>query len=349
MTTLVVMEIPYLIAEAGVNHEGDLETALEMVHAVSRAGWNAIKFQTYTADTLASKDFSSAYWDTNEEPETSQYRLFGKFRSLSADDYQRIREECEKCGIDFLTTYFALDDMLSFGASLKFVKIASADLTNVPLLRTAASVNTNLLLSVGAATDEEISFAVKTLKLSNGNVGVTLLHCILNYPTSVTDANLFRIPHLQKVFPDQRIGYSDHTKYEIGSPNASVLAAALGASVIEKHFSLDVTKRGNDHYHSANESGLASLREQIETNCLLFGNDSTDIIEIQQLAREQARRRIFTARQLPLGHIIAPEDIIPLRGSLGLSAREWDRVIGAETNKELATGEPVLDSDLRDS
>lgn len=337
---------PYLIAEAGVNHEGDLEVALEMVRAVARSGWNAIKFQTYTAEKLASKNHSRAYWDTTEEPETSQFKLFSKFRALSETDYDAIRQECARHSVEFLTTYFSIDDMLTFGKALRFVKVASADISNVPLLRAAGSVSREILLSVGAASDEEIEFAVNTLRAVNSKIEITLLHCILNYPTAVNNANLFRIPHLFRTFPGLKVGYSDHTKFVPGSPNASVLSVALGATVIEKHFSLDLTKSGNDHYHSADESGLKEIRERIDVVCELVGDESNDVLAIQKQAREEARRRVFSKHPLPRGHKITEDDVIPLRGSMGLSASLWDSIIGSVTRREIGAGDPLLETDI---
>lgn len=332
---------PYLIAEAGMNHEGSMDLAKEMIHAASDSGWDAIKFQTYSADELASASSSPAYWDTNLEPETSQHRLFSKFRKFTPDEHDELEELAKSIQIDFLTTFFYENDLREFGAKYRYVKIASADITNVPLLRAAASTGKPVLLSCGAANDKEIESALEILSFA-GCMEITLLHCVLNYPTQPQNANLWRIQDLVKFNHVQEVGYSDHTPYD---PNQNVftpaIAVALGATVIEKHFTLDRTRPGNDHYHSADPEGLFLIRKQIESTIELLGESNSDFLMSQDLAIQNARRRIFSSRALQAGEILRGADLIPLRASFGIEVVLWDTVIGRKLNRSVQAGEPI--------
>lgn len=335
---------PYLIAEAGVNHEGSIETAIEMVRAVARSGWNAIKFQTYSAETLAAKTLSPSYWDTTEEEETSQFELFSKFRKFADSDFQLLRKEAQKNGVELLNTFFDHNELAAFGKDYPLVKIASADINNIPLLRVAASLGRPVLLSVGAATDKEIEKAKIELS-THGTELVIPMHCILNYPTREQDANLWRIPHLLKVSPT--VGYSDHTRYypeqAIFTPTVAVL---LGAKVIEKHFTLDRSLKGNDHYHSADEQGLQSMKEQIFQALGLKGQESSNFLSIQELARKNARRRIFVRSEVQEGQVIQEKSLVPLRANSGLSIDLWDQVVGTVAKRKLTPGSPLDIQDL---
>lgn len=335
---------PYLIAEAGVNHQGSIETAIEMVRAVARSGWNAIKFQTYSAETLAAKTLSPSYWDTKEESETSQFELFSKFRKFTDGDFQLLRKEADKNGVELLNTFFDHNELRAFGKEYPLVKIASADVNNLPLLRVAASLGRPVLLSVGAATDKEIEKAMTELS-TYGTKLVIPMHCVLNYPTREQDANLWRISQIKKVAPT--VGYSDHTRYHpdqsIFTPTVAVL---LGAKVIEKHFTLDRSLQGNDHYHSADEQGLKSMKEQILQALKLTGKESSDFLSGQDLARNNARRRIFVRSEVEEGQVIQEKSLIPLRANSGLSIDLWDEVIGRLAKKKLTPGSPLESQDL---
>lgn len=339
---------PYLIAEIGVNHEGNLDLARKMIDQVAESGWNAAKFQTYTADLLASKKYSSAYWDTNEEPETSQYELFRKFRPFTDEDYDTLRNHCESAGVDFLTTAFDAASMSKFAPTMPYVKIASADITNVPLLSQAASYGKHMLVSCGAASIDEITTAVEIAQHGGGEV--TLMHCILNYPTPVEKANLGSVLELKAKFPNLAVGYSDHTRYNPTSPlHPLVMAFLLGATVLEKHFTLDRTMAGNDHYHAADFAGLVSLKASIEEALLMFGTGIDESLTWQTIAREQARRRIFANKDIPKGSVLCAGDLVPLRASEGIPVSNWRAVIGSETSRFVAAGEPIRENDLQNN
>lgn len=332
---------PYLIAEIGVNHEGNLQTALEMIDSVCEAGWHAAKFQTYSADSLAAKDLSPAYWDTRAEPETSQYKLFSKFRAFTVEDYNQLELRCQSRGIDFLTTAFDRDSMAYFSKRLTRIKIASADLTNRPLVRQAAASGKPLILSCGAAAVSEIRNCVEDA-VDAGASDITLLHCVLNYPTQHSNANIEGVRQLMGEFPNLSVGYSDHTKY---SPDDRIqpcaLAFILGATIIEKHFTHNRDLPGNDHYHSADLEGLVRIREQIDAAHELLGSGLEAALDVQYLARENARRRIFAETDLEAGATITEQDLIPLRGNTGIEVVHWDEVVGSIATAYIGQGNPI--------
>ena len=249
------MNKPYVIAEAGVNFYDTaklrgvtpLEEAMHYVDKAKEAGIDAIKFQSYKANTIASKN-SPAYWDTTKETTQSQYELFTKFDSFGEEEYRALYEHCKKVGIDFMSTPFDyasadyLDDMVDI------YKISSSDLSNLPFITHIAKKGKPIYLSVGASYLSEVEQAVRTIR-ETGNNQIALLHCVLSYPCKNEDANLRIISTLKRIFPDITIGYSDHT---LPDDTMTILTTAylLGAEIIEKHFTLDKSLPGNDHYHA---------------------------------------------------------------------------------------------------
>lgn len=341
-------EFPYLIAEIGVNHEGNLQTALDMIDQVADAGWNAAKFQSYSAELLASKDFSHAYWDLTQEPEESQYKLFSKFKSFSLDDYEKLIARCKVRGIDFLTTAFDDAALVHFQTKMPYIKIASADITNVPLIRLAASSGRPLIISCGAASLEEIRSAIEIANLA-GNDEISLLHCVLNYPTETKNAQLQGILELKAEFPSYTIGYSDHTKYEPSSDiQPCVMAFIMGARIIEKHFTHDRSLQGNDHYHAADFDGLVTIRRHVLLALELLGSGLNQSLLTQEHSRAQARRRIFAKRPIPENAAIRAEDLIPLRGQEGIEIQHWDEVLTKRSAVKIEAEAPIVWSDLKE-
>ena len=201
--------LPYIIAEIGVNHEGSLKKAEELILLAKEGGADAVKFQTYKAETLASKN-SPAYWDTTKEKTKSQFQLFKKYDSFEKEDYVHLYNYSRNNGIDFLSTPFDLDSIDFLDSLIPFYKIASADINNLPFLRKIASKSKPVLLSTGASNTSEIDYAIDILK-SNGCDKIGILHCILNYPTADKNASLRMIENLKNNYNNFLIGYSDHT------------------------------------------------------------------------------------------------------------------------------------------
>ncbi len=327
---------PYVIAEIGVNHGGSLVIARQLIEQAARGGADAAKFQSYKADSLASKH-AAAYWDTNKEPTRNQHELFRKYDGFGPSEYRALARHCQVNGIDFLSTPFD-DEAVDFLDPLQsFYKIASADITNVPLLRRVAGKGKPVLLSTGASSLEEIRVALACLERA-GCPSVVLLHCILNYPTLNSDANLRMISGLIRTFPRHLVGYSDHTMPD-EAMTSLVAAHLLGAVVIEKHFTHDKNLPGNDHYHAMDVTDLARFVSSIDLIHTLLGPDEFKApIAAEEPSRRNARRSIALTRDVECGHRLEAPDLICLRAGAGLSAANWDDVIGRRTCRNLQRG-----------
>ena len=329
---------PYLILEAGVNHEGNLDRALEMVDAAAKVGAPMIKFQSYKADSLASRQ-SPAYWDQTEESSDSQHALFRKFDGLSVGDYVTLAKRCRERGIEFCTTAFDAAFVDGLAPYLNVFKVASADLTNVPLLRQIGSKGKPVIVSTGASEMSEIRNAVSILEEA-GATGIGLLHCVLEYPTQPKNANLLSIKVLQREFPDYTIGWSDHVKVTHGG--ASVIAAwGLGASIVEKHFTLDKSIPGNDHYHALDVSDAASLIEQLRYMSDLLGSETKTCLACESEARLQARRSLVAAREIECGTFITADMLVPKRPGNGISPERLDDIVGQVALRDIAVDEMI--------
>lgn len=324
---------PYVIAEIGVNHEGSLDKAKHLIDLAKEGGADAAKFQSYKADTLASKH-SPAYWDTTKEPTQSQHKLFQKYDNFGAEDYVVLADYCKKVGIDFLSTPFDDAAIEFLDPLMPFYKIASADLTNIPFLRKIAAKQKPIVLSTGASTLGEIDVAVETLTQA-GCQDVLLMHCILNYPTDNKNAHLNMIVGLQRAYPNRLIGYSDHTLPD-DAMTPLVTACLLGAVVIEKHFTNDKTLPGNDHYHAMDVHDLSRFIKLIDRVYTLLGPSNHKApIPAEEVARLNARRSIVLARNVAAGQILDAADLTYKRPGTGVSPLYWDDVVGRATTRSL--------------
>jgi N-acetylneuraminate synthase len=287
-----------VVAEAGVNHEGDLDTALQMVRKAAAAGAGAIKFQTYTASRLATRS-SRAYWDESEEPTESQFELFSRYDGFGEAEYGRIAEECAATDIDFSTSAFDVESIDWLDKLVAMFKIASGDITNVPLLARVARTGKPVLLSTGASTLDEIRTALEILD-REGSGEVAVLQCTLAYPTPTEFAAVGGLKELAAAFPGRTLGYSDHT---VPPDSFAVIAAAyaLGARVIETHFTLDRTRPGNDHYHSFEPAELAQLGEGLEQLRVLIGPPVKQVLPVEGPARIGARRSVVARVDIASG------------------------------------------------
>jgi len=336
--------LPYVIAEIGVNHEGSLEKAKELIILAKEGGADAAKFQSYKAETLASR-YSPAYWDITKEPTQSQFELFRKYDKFGETEYTVLAEFCRKTGIDFLSTPFDEGAVEFLYTLVPFYKIASADITNTPFLRKVANKGKTIVLSTGASTLGEIDTAVFELK-THGCDHLALLHCILNYPTAYEHAHLNMIEGLKKAYPELIIGYSDHTLPDEGM--LTLIAAYLkGARIIEKHFTHDKTLPGNDHYHAMDVYDLKKFRENLEKLSRLGGETHKHPIPTEGPARHNARRSIVLKRDMPAGTVIDETMITYKRPSHGISPLHWDEVIGKKTMKDLPEDHVLKWEDLQ--
>jgi N-acetylneuraminate synthase len=300
-----------------------------MIYEAKINGADVAKFQTYKAEKIAAK-FSPSYWDTSEEQTKSQIDLFKKFDSFGKDEFQELSSYCNEVDIEFMSTGFDIESVTYINDIVARHKIASADLTNIELIKTISFFNKPILLSTGASTLEEIDFSVKFIE-DLGIKSLTLLHCVLNYPTKNSNANLWMIHYLSEKYPNHTIGYSDHTKYNIDILTSSLM---LGATVIEKHFTLDKSLKGNDHYHAMDSKDLKHFINQLDEYQSFIGSSSSynDLINSQDVSRKNARRGVYFEKNVSKGNIIKKEDVKFLRPQLdGLSTFEFEKLIKSKS------------------
>jgi sialic acid synthase SpsE len=321
---------PYLIAEAGVNHEGDMELAQRLIVEAKEGGADAIKFQTYRADTIASKN-SPSYWDLTKEPTDSQYKLFQKYDKFWKNEYEVLKTHCDEVGIEFLSTPFDVESARFLNDMMDVFKISSSDLNNKPFVEFLCDFGKPIILSTGASYLYEVEQAVGWIERKQ--VPVSLLHCVLNYPTDDENANLAMILDLRRKFPELMIGYSDHTL-----PNDMKnleMATLLGARIIEKHFTHDKSLLGNDHYHAMDKEDLKSFLVRMDRMLRLLGDHRKKPLASEMVSRQNARRSLVAARAIPCGKVVEAEDLTWKRPGKGVDPREYDRLIGRKASENI--------------
>lgn len=334
-----------IIAEIGVNHEGSLERAKSLIDLAASAGADACKFQTYSAERLAAEHASPAYWDRSKEPTESQYELFSKLGTFKESDYATLASHCANVGVEFMSTPFDEEAAEFLNLYVSEFKIASADLTNVPLIEKVLSFQKPVIFSTGAASLDEIDETARLV--SNHADSISFMHCVLNYPTKLADANMRCITSLKaRLDPKFEVGYSDHVAPDSsGRMETLETAFLLGATVIEKHFTDDKSAPGNDHYHAMDVHDLKRFVGWMERASEMMG-DGIPNIEGQQVARENARRRIFYRSNLAAGHTLTTEDLIPLRANVGIEVSKWKETVGARLKTDVLEGAPALSDQL---
>ncbi|WP_420264240.1 N-acetylneuraminate synthase family protein [Candidatus Magnetominusculus dajiuhuensis] len=314
---------PYIIAEAGVNHEGSMDLAKRLIDDAKEGGANAIKFQTYRAHTIASKH-SPAYWDMAKEPTSSQYELFKKYDKFWKKECEELKRYCDRSDIGFMSTPFDVDAADFLNDLMDVFKISSSDITNKPFIDYICRFNKPVILSVGASYIYEVEEAISWIE-EHGN-SMALLHCILSYPTMDADANLGMIIDLKKRYPGKLIGYSDHTlPRDMKTLEAAVL---VGAAIIEKHFTYDKTLPGNDHYHAMDKVDLKLFNANLDRLFTLLGSFKKTSIPSEGLARLNARRSLVALRDIPIGKSIEEADITFKRPANGISPKFISEVVG---------------------
>lgn len=334
------MKKPYLIAEVGVNFYDTarvkdikpLEAAKEYIVEAKKAGADAIKFQSYKADTLVSKN-SPAYWDLSQEPTPTQHGLFQKHDSFNKEDYQMLADYCKEVGIDFMSTPFDYESVDYLEDMMSIYKISSSDLSNIPFIRYIAKKKKPIYLSVGASYISEVEQAVRAI-MEEGCTDICLMHCVLSYPTKNEDANLNGIKTLKRIFPNLKIGYSDHT---MPDKTMTILTTAylLGAEIIEKHFTLDKTLKGNDHYHAGDPEDFKIAVENFKLLEVIGGQEEKTVLDCEMVPRREARRSLVLTRDMKKGQVIKPEDIMVKRPGTGIKPEHLEIVLGREIKEDL--------------
>lgn len=321
---------PYIIAEIGVNHEGDMNLAKRLVSEAKEGGADAVKFQSYKAETLASKD-SPSYWDTNKEPTKSQYELFKKHDSFWIDEMRELKAYCDEQDIEFLSTPFDIESANFLNELMDVYKISSSDITNKPFIEFLCQFNKPIILSTGASDLYEIQEAVSWIEKYNNPLA--LLHCVLNYPTPDENANLGMILDLKEKFPNKIIGYSDHTLPK--DMKVCEMATILGSVIIEKHFTHDKTLPGNDHYHAMDKTDLRQLRDNLKRTSSILGGFKVEALEEEKLSRKNARRSLVASRDIEKGEVIQVKDLTYKRPAHGVSPKYIEDIIGKVTQVKI--------------
>jgi N,N'-diacetyllegionaminate synthase len=326
----------YTIAEAGANHEGDIEKAKKLIDSAKRAEADSIKFQTYTARNLVTKS-APKYWDDGIKNET-QYDVFKKLDSLSNEEWKIIFEYAKEKKISCFSTPFDEQSVdFLYSLNVPAFKIASADITHMPLIKKIAKKNLPIFLSTGMASIDEIHEAVNWIK-DCGNNQLVLMHCIISYPTKPEDANLQMISTLTKKFPNQIIGYSDHT---IGSliPAYSVF---YGAKCIEKHFTFDTSLDiSRDHRLSLDENGFNEMIKNIQIANISKGMNFRDSISAESDGLKYARRSIVSKVKILKGTKITNEMLAIKRPATGIFPKYVNDVIGSIAKQDIDEDIPI--------
>lgn len=327
-----------IIAEAGVNHNGSLDLAFRMVDAAAEAGADYIKFQTFKTESLVTAGCEAAgYQKKNAGARTQQEML--RSLELSYKDFRSLKDYCDKKGIGFLSTPFD-NESVEFIASLHpdFMKVPSGEITNLPYLRKIAKTGIPTIISTGMCTLEDIAKALEPFyKAGYSADKLILLHCTTQYPTPMEDVNLLAMLTLSKEF-NLPAGYSDHTR----GIEIPVAAAALGAVVIEKHFTLSRQMEGPDHKASLEPGELASMVKSIRNVEKALGDGKKEIKDSERLNILAARRSIVAKRHIPEGAVITEEDICAKRPASGISPMLWDSVVGSRALRSYSPDDPIL-------
>lgn len=325
---------PYLIAEIGVNHEGSMDLAKRLVDEAAQSGCDAVKFQSYKAGSLAAKE-SPSYWDLSQESTTSQYALFKKYDKFWKPEFEALKVYCDSVNIEFMSTPFDVESANFLNDLMPVFKISSSDINNKPFVEFIAGFNKPVILSTGAANLYEIERAVSWIERES--CPLALLHCVLNYPTDNSNANLGMIKGLQKKFPRNIVGYSDHTLP--GNMDVLQIATLLGARILEKHFTHDKTLPGNDHYHAMNHQDVERFKSDLECKMELIGAQDKRALTSEKPAIKNARRSLVANKSIVQGEMITREHLTWKRPASGISPAEIDTVLGATASKDILEDE----------
>ena len=323
-----------IIAEAGGNHNGSLKKAYKLVDIAKKAGADYVKFQTFKAETLVSKNAPKAKYQKKNVKKISHYELIKKLE-MSYDMHIKIIKYCKQKKIKFLSSPFCIDSFdLLRKFNLDFIKIPSGEITNLPLLRHIRKFNNDIILSTGMSNLNEIRKALKILK--NKSRKIILLHCNTEYPTPINDINLNAMRFLKKKFKLD-VGYSDHS---LGT-QVPIIAASLGAKVIEKHFTISKKMVGPDHVASLNPKELISMVKAIRSTEIILGKNKKFVSKSERKNILIARKSLFAARDIEKGEKFSLNNLVCLRPGSGISPINIDKVCKHKAKKKFLKGQLI--------
>lgn len=326
----------YIIAEAGVNHNGRLDLALQLCDAAKEAGVDAVKFQTWKTELIITKGTKKAeYQEKNLNNVDDQFTMLKKLE-LSYENFNIVKEHCDKIGIQFLSTADeteSLDFLLSLG--MPFIKLGSGDITNIPYLRYVAKCNKPVIISTGMANLAQTAIAYDTL-IESGAPDVSILHCTTNYPCPKDEVNLRALQTIKDAIKC-KVGYSDHTM----GVEIPIAAVAMGAEIIEKHFTLDRNMEGPDHKASLEPSELKYMVDCIRNIEDALGDGIKKPNKSEVEISKVVLKSIVAKCNIAKGDVITEDKIAVKRSDGGISATHWDVIVGTKAIKDYKIDEPI--------
>lgn len=333
---------PFIIAEAGINHNGELEKAFAMIEVAKKCGADAVKFQTFKAEEfIADPKQKYTYKSQGKKITESMLKMFKRYE-FSCGEWFAIKKKCDKEKIVFMSTpqnYSDLELLLKIG--IPAIKVGSDDFTNTSLLKSYAKTKLPIILSCGMADFKEICSSLTAIGALSGYPTVLLL-CTSQYPTPPQDVNILKMVTLRKEFPDLVLGYSDHTEGQV----AAILAVSMGAVVFEKHFTLDHSLPGPDHWFSEDPDGLKKWITAINTSYSMLGKFELKPTIAEQKMRKIARRTIVVLNDLIKGDVLSSENIGLRRTEEGMSARQYETILGKKAKHSIHKGMTLHKEDI---
>ena len=328
---------PFIIGEAGINHNGEIKKAFEMIELGKKSGLNAIKFQTFSADEfIANVSLTHTYFSQGKKITESQYNMFKQYE-FSKEEWYEVKEKCDKEDILFLSTpenSSDLDLLLQIG--IPAIKVGSDELINIPLLKEFAKTKLPIILSTGMCTLDEVAKSLNAIGALD-DYPTILLVTTSEYPTPNESVNLLKFQTLAKNFPSIPLGFSDHTQGVL----ASSLACAMGASVFEKHFTLNHNMPGPDHWFSADPNELIQWVKSIRTSYIMMGSEEVKPTKSEEVLKITARRSIFAISEIKEGDGFSMKNIGLRRPGNGLAPEYFEMVLGKKSTKYFKKGEMV--------
>lgn len=326
-----------IIAEAGVNHNGELQLALELCDKAKEAGADVVKFQTWKTEKIITKNVDQAdYQVMNTGIQESQYDMLKRLE-LSYDDFKTVKRHCDEIGIVFSSTADeeeSLDFLIKLG--IPFIKIGSGDIGNVSFLKYIGSKRLPIIMSTGMSSLADVDISLNVLRES-GAQNISILHCTTNYPCMYEDVNLKSMVTLRNAF-HLPVGYSDHTK----GRDVAIAAVALGATIIEKHFTLDCNMQGPDHAASIDPKEFAELVKTIRSTEIFLGDGIKKPTEEEKRIAKVVTKRIVAAKEIKKGEVLDVDNLCVKRNDVGINAAQWDFVLGRVAGRDFQIDEGII-------
>lgn len=333
---------PFIIAEAGINHNGDVQLAKRMILVAKEAGVDAVKFQTFcTEEFIQDKEEMYTYQSQGIQVTEPQYEMF-KRTEFSEEEWRGLKSFCDEQDIVFLSTVSGIDGLeLLLQIGIDAVKVGSDDFVNIPLLSKYEKYGLPMIVSCGMAMEEEIAVTLKTLRVKEGHP-LCLMLCTSEYPTPPEDVNARKLLTIAEKFPEVIPGFSDHTQGNI----AAVAAAAYGAKVFEKHFTLDHNLPGPDHWFSADPAELKEWVDGIRMAHVMLGSPELRPTKTEEQQRAVMHRSVMAAKEIKTGDVLTSENLVLLRPGDGIGAIHWKDIIGKMAKRDISSGAKLTWEDI---